>query len=149
MPPVLVVPAAGRGSRLDSPLPKFLVPVAGRPMIDWLIALYRDFVSRVVIVVAPPALESARQHFSSAPVRVDLDVQERPTGMVDGLLTRHGRVQRTDASRVWITWCDQVAISDGTVARLATLSDVHRNAAVVMPVGVRREPYIHLARDSD
>ena len=149
MPPVLVVPAAGRGSRLDSPLPKFLVPVAGRPMIDWLIELHRDFVSRIVVVVAPDALDRARGHLSEASVPVDLEVQEQPTGMLDAVLAAHARVQRTDASRIWVTWCDQVAVGRRTVAQLAARSEVHADAAVVMPVAVRQDPYIHFARDPE
>ena len=36
----LIIPAAGLGSRLGLNLPKVLVPVDGRPMIDWLVELY-------------------------------------------------------------------------------------------------------------
>ena len=41
---LLIVPAAGTGSRLKSTLPKLLVPVAGRPMIDHVLALYAGIV---------------------------------------------------------------------------------------------------------
>jgi bifunctional UDP-N-acetylglucosamine pyrophosphorylase/glucosamine-1-phosphate N-acetyltransferase len=149
MPPVLVIPAAGRGSRLDSSLPKFLFPVAGRPMIDWLLDLYRDFVSRVIVVVSPGSLDRARAHLSSTPLPVDLEVQEQPTGMLDAVLKAQARVQASRASRIWITWCDQVAIGQSTVETLARLSEMHHSAAIVMPVAVRREPYIHFVRDAD
>ena len=147
MPPVLVVPAAGRGSRLDSPLPKFLVPVAGRPMIDWLIDLHRGFVSRIVVVVAPWALDLARQHFSSPSVPVDLDVQEQPTGMLDALFVAHPHVERTDASRVWITWCDQIGVHPDTVATLGRLSRAESSTAAILPTSTQSSPYIHLERD--
>src|ERR1044072_638042 len=50
---VLIVPAAGAGSRLGGALPKILVPVAGRPMIDHLVTLYRPFAETIVVVAHP------------------------------------------------------------------------------------------------
>ena len=51
--PLLIIPAAGAGSRLQTSTPKFLVPVSGRPMIEWLVDLYRPYVSRIVLIVEP------------------------------------------------------------------------------------------------
>ena len=42
-----IVPAAGRGSRLGFDQPKILFPVAGRPILDWLLEFFAaGFVSR-------------------------------------------------------------------------------------------------------
>ncbi len=47
-----IVMAAGQGTRMKSDLPKVLVPVCGRPMIDFVLdALRRAGVDRIVIVV--------------------------------------------------------------------------------------------------
>jgi hypothetical protein len=51
---------------------------------------------------------------------------------------------------VWITWCDQVAVSGHTASRLARECDgAGEDAAVVLPTVVREAPYIHLARDEE
>src|SRR6185503_16051997 len=50
---VLVVPAAGRGSRLGGSVPKALVEVAGRPMLAWLLSLYRPWIAGLVVVAHP------------------------------------------------------------------------------------------------
>ena len=44
--PILIIPAAGPARASQTSMPKFLVPVNGRPMIDRLIDLYRPYVSR-------------------------------------------------------------------------------------------------------
>jgi 2-C-methyl-D-erythritol 4-phosphate cytidylyltransferase len=53
-----VIAAAGSGERLGAGGPKAFVAVAGRPMIDWSLAAFRDC-DRVqaVVVAAPPGLE--------------------------------------------------------------------------------------------
>src|SRR5215467_13283376 len=50
---LLVIPAAGAGSRLGGDTPKVLVPVAGRAMIDHLLVIYRAWISSAVIVAHP------------------------------------------------------------------------------------------------
>ncbi len=81
--PILIVPAAGAGSRLQTSTPKFLVPVNGRPMIDRLIDLYRPHVSRIVLVVNP-AFEAEARARSGGSGRAD---RRRGPGAAD----RHAR----------------------------------------------------------
>lgn len=51
-PSLAIVLAAGKGTRMKSELPKVLVPVAGRPMVRYVIdSLRKAGVSRIVVVV--------------------------------------------------------------------------------------------------
>jgi len=147
--PILIVPAAGSGSRLKTATPKFLVAVNGRPMLDRLIDLYVPHVSRVVLIVSPTSAEEARRRAAASLVAMDVEVQEEPTGMLDAVLLAYNRVRASDAHRVWVTWCDQVAIDPRTVARLSELSSLPDAAPVVMPTVMRANPYIHFERDRE
>jgi hypothetical protein len=80
---------------------------------------------------------------------MDVEVQDSPTGMLDAVLLAYDRVRQSRATRVWITWCDQLAIHPRTIARLSELSAIHADAPIVMPVAFRKNPYIHLERDVD
>lgn len=142
-----MVPAAGTGSRLQTALPKWLVPVLGRPMIDWIVERYQDYVSRLVLVVSPSALSLAEAHVWSERLPVDLRVQEHPTGMLDAVLRAGDVVRQSAAEGVLVTWCDQIATSRATVERLMSLLGANGDAAVVMPTCVGPHPYIHFDRD--
>ncbi len=144
---VLVIPAAGAGSRLGGGVPKLLVPVAGVPMIDRLRHLYADIVAEIVLIVHPSFEAHVRQHVSAWTPRVSCTVQERQTGMLDAIMLAAEAVRTARPDSVWITWCDQVAVHPATIRRLAEDTAVHRTAAVVMPTVQQRAPYIHLARD--
>ena len=134
-------------------------------MIEWLVDLYRPYVSRIVLVVSPDGavrLKADPTYVASGPGRtadvasgfsrtdvpIDLEIQQMPTGMLDAVLLAYDRVKQSPASRIWITWCDQIAIHPQTIARLSQLSAVHKEAPIVMPVAFRKNPYIHLERDS-
>jgi bifunctional UDP-N-acetylglucosamine pyrophosphorylase / glucosamine-1-phosphate N-acetyltransferase len=145
---VLIVPAAGLGTRLGSPLPKLLVPVAGVAMIDRLLALYRPYVSRTVLVVNPDALETVRRHVGDAS-DIEIAVQARPTGMLDAIMLASAAAMHGGSPRVWIKWCDQVAVDPRTVGRLARAAEANPSAPIVMPTVHRAAPYIHFERDVD
>ena len=85
---ILIVPAAGRGSRLGLAMPKLLVPVNGRAMIDHLFTLYADVVDRAALVVHPTAVEEVQAHVAAAPFPVELFVQHQSTGMLDAIRAR-------------------------------------------------------------
>src|SRR5437763_3854647 len=48
-----IVPAAGRGERLGSDVPKAFVACAGRPLIEWSLDVLRAVCDRVVVAVPP------------------------------------------------------------------------------------------------
>jgi bifunctional UDP-N-acetylglucosamine pyrophosphorylase/glucosamine-1-phosphate N-acetyltransferase len=145
---VLVVPAAGRGTRLGSALPKPLTPVAGRAMIDYILRRHAEFASDAVVIVHPAARAAIQTHVAEAPLRVHLAEQSSPTGMLDAILAAREAVDALAAERVWITWCDQVAISRATTARLAGAERDAHTPAAVFPTVRQSPPYIHFDRDT-
>jgi bifunctional UDP-N-acetylglucosamine pyrophosphorylase/glucosamine-1-phosphate N-acetyltransferase len=142
----LVIPAAGRGSRLGGSVPKALVEVAGRPMLGWLIELYRPWVSGVVVVAHPTTREAIRDAIESYDLPLDVVVQAEPTGMLDAVLLGCVAAARWLPERIWITWCDQIAVHPDTVARLA---DREGESSVALPLIARDSPYIHFDRAAD
>ena len=145
----MIVPAAGGGTRLRADVPKALYPVNGRPMLDWLLDLYRDSVAQFVVVASPAGHDTIAAHCAGRPERIAVRVQERATGMLDAILIAREDVARAQVEQAWITWCDQIAVHPGTVARLARESERHPAADLTFPTSIQRNPYIHLVRQDD
>jgi bifunctional UDP-N-acetylglucosamine pyrophosphorylase/glucosamine-1-phosphate N-acetyltransferase len=142
----MIIPAAGLGTRLGSSLPKVLQPVNGKAMIDHLLDLYAPVVERFVVVLHPSFEGVVRTHCASRLADIAYASQEAPTGMLDAILTPLAQVRAAHPDRVWITWCDQVAIHPETVRALKRLSDGCASASLVFPTARRRHPYIHFVR---
>jgi bifunctional N-acetylglucosamine-1-phosphate-uridyltransferase/glucosamine-1-phosphate-acetyltransferase GlmU-like protein len=145
---VLIVPAAGVGSRLHTNIPKLLVPVAGRAMIDHLIDLYDGHVDTFVVVIAPGAEPAVREHLTPRNGRILYAIQESPTGMLDAILIPATDPALRTAPIVWITWCDQIAIHPRTVRSLAAQETAMPAPDLWFPTVTRSNPYTHLARDA-
>jgi bifunctional N-acetylglucosamine-1-phosphate-uridyltransferase/glucosamine-1-phosphate-acetyltransferase GlmU-like protein len=143
---LLIIPAAGLGSRLGAHTPKLLTLVNGRPMLDHLLALYAAVVERVVLVVHPSARNTVLGSLEGRSEPIDVVVQGQPTGMLDAILLARPAVEAARPRRVWITWCDQVAIHPRTVARLAESEAT--DPLVALPTCTAASPYIHFVRDA-
>ncbi len=92
---VALIVAAGRGERLGSGRPKALVPLAGRPMLEWSVDALRQVAAVREIVVALPAEE-----LSAAPA---------------GVTAVAGGVQRSHSVRAALAACageDPVIVHD-------------------------------------
>lgn len=145
---VLVVPAAGLGSRLHAGQPKALTPVLGRPMIDHVIARHAPYCDRVVVVAHPKFRVALRKHLAGIAGDAEVVVQMQPSGMLDALLVARGAVSRTGVERVWVTWCDQIAVSEQTAAALDGLDRAPSPPALALPTVRQAPPYIHFDRDA-
>ena len=146
---VLIVPAAGRGTRLRTPLPKALVEVNQRPMLAHIVDLYSKFVDRFVIVVSPFAESAARKFAKGCQPSCEILVQDQPTGMLDAILVPLKALKRSGARQIWITWCDQIAIRPETIRKLDSICSRNEDWNVVLPTLMRRHPYIHIERNGE
>ena len=143
----LIVPAAGRGTRLDPSRPKALVEVAGRPMLDHLLDLYGPVVSRVIVVASPVFADDFSRWAERHP-HVSVAEQPVPTGMLDAILAARPAVQRQQAGAVWVTWADQIGVLPATVRRLVEMTAGDPPPALALPIVTRADPYIHFDRDA-
>lgn len=77
--PMAIVLAAGKGTRMESELPKVLVPVAGRPMVRYVLDALREAgVEKIVVVVGYKA-ELVREELAGEP-GVDFALQAEQLG---------------------------------------------------------------------
>jgi bifunctional UDP-N-acetylglucosamine pyrophosphorylase / glucosamine-1-phosphate N-acetyltransferase len=145
---LMIIPAAGAGTRLGASVPKVLVPVAGRPMLDHLLDRYGSVANRFVVVVSPAAEALVAHHLEGRSEAVALVRQESPTGMLDAILQAEETVWQHQPDRVWITWCDQIAIHPRTVGAILQAETAAAEPAIVLPTCTGPAPYIHFERDT-
>jgi bifunctional UDP-N-acetylglucosamine pyrophosphorylase/glucosamine-1-phosphate N-acetyltransferase len=93
--PVVVILAAGQGTRMRSAVQKLLHPLCGRPIISWPIAAAQAAGAAKIVVVDSPErhLEPALAQFDDA---VALAVQERPLGTADAVRAAGAEIGSAD-----------------------------------------------------
>ena len=116
-----VILAAGLGTRMKSPLPKVMHPIAGRPLVHYAVrAAFDAGVERAVVVTSgrKEIEESLRQAFGDRIVTV---VQDPPRGTGDA--ARIG-LEQVSSERVLILYGDTPLVRAEELATLVTALDV-------------------------
>lgn len=141
-----VIPAAGRGSRLGFHRPKILYPVAGRPILDWLLDFLQPNCAELVFVLSPDgAADVASDLDERLPGRYKIVIQQTPTGMGDAVALALPAVR---TPHVAVVWGDQVALRRESVEACLRLQQGPLAPAGTCPTVMRDRPYIHFERDA-
>jgi bifunctional UDP-N-acetylglucosamine pyrophosphorylase / glucosamine-1-phosphate N-acetyltransferase len=142
-----VVPAAGRGSRLGYHLPKILYPVAGRPLLHWLLEFLTPNCRRLVFVLSSDGRAAVADVLERLVAgRYEIVVQENPSGMGDAVALA---LPAVTTPHVAVVWGDQVALRRSSVDACLRLHTGPLDADVTCPIVLRSDPYIHFERDGD
>jgi bifunctional UDP-N-acetylglucosamine pyrophosphorylase/glucosamine-1-phosphate N-acetyltransferase len=140
-----LVPAAGRGSRLNFDQPKVLFPIAGKTILEWLVDLLGPLCGRFVFVVSPQGAQPVAEVTSRLlPGRHRIAVQPEPRGMADAIACG---LPCVETPHTMIVWGDQVALRP---APLEFAMDVHQGPTTpeaTCPTLLRAHPYIHFERN--
>jgi bifunctional UDP-N-acetylglucosamine pyrophosphorylase/glucosamine-1-phosphate N-acetyltransferase len=134
--PVVVILAAGQGTRMRSATPKLLHPLCGRPLIAWAIAAARAAGARKVVVVGGPdrLLEPA---IPSDDPTVVLAVQEEPRGTADAVASA---AEHIDPAAPAIVICGDVPLMTGEALRELAQAHADHGAAATMLTMVLDDP---------
>ena len=140
-----VVAAAGKGSRLGFNRPKILLPVAGRPILEWLLHLLLPSCQTAVFVLSPDGRDQVEPELERlAPGRYCIAIQPVPTGMADAVQigAAHAATRHTV-----VLWGDQVALRPASVEAVLRLHQGPLSPDLTLPTVFRQSPHIHFERD--
>ncbi len=141
----VIIPAAGKGTRLGYSKPKILYPIAGKTILERLIQLLEPCVSEFVLALspvgAPEVIPELEKRISGRFQTVIL--QSR--GMADSI---YQALHLVKTPYVLIIWGDQVAISDQTISSVQKMTQFIPDAKVSFPLIEKKNPYVHYQIES-
>ncbi|QDV72542.1 Bifunctional protein GlmU [Planctomycetes bacterium K2D] len=146
--PMAIVLAAGKGTRMESELPKVLVPVAGRPMVRYVVDALREAGVQKIVVVVGYKAELVQQELAGEPgVDFALQTEQLGTGHAvmmcrDYLMGRTGPViiVTGDSPMLQVSSVRSLLDEFATTQPACLLGTAHRDD----PTGLGR-----IVRDSD
>ena len=131
--PVVVILAAGQGTRMRSATPKLLHEVCGRAIIAWPVAAARAAGARRIVVVEGPE----RPLGATLDGEVTFAVQEQPRGTADAVRAAAAHID--PASTVIVLNGDHPLITGGTLTGLAE-AHARSGAAATLATAVLEDP---------
>jgi bifunctional UDP-N-acetylglucosamine pyrophosphorylase/glucosamine-1-phosphate N-acetyltransferase len=115
--PVVIILAAGAGTRMNSALPKVLHPICGRAMLDYVLAAARELDPSGIIVVVGHRRDQVIGHLSERAPDVRVVVQDRQGGTGHAVRTVVEETGLT-AGTVVVTYGDAPVLRGRTLAAL-------------------------------
>lgn len=145
---IAIVLAAGQGTRMRSPIPKMLMPLAERPMVSWAVSAALEAEVDECVVVVGHARERVEVELASRfgdRVRTALQPEQRGTG--DAVRCALEAIPETDG-RVLIYYGDCPVVTPGVIRRLL---DAAEGAELALLVSSLAEPkgYGRILRDAE
>ncbi len=141
-----IIPAAGRGTRLQFDLPKALFPLKGKALIDWVVDRVSFGVSRIVVVISPKDEALFREWLvgRADAAKILLAFQPVALGTVDAILCAESN---TTTRNTVVAWGDHYSIRRRTVQLTLQVHEVIQQASLTFPTCERKNPYIAVQRD--
>lgn len=134
----VVILAAGKGTRMKSRTPKVLHPIAGRPLIDWVLGTAARLSPVTTTVVVGHQGDAIRDHASSWP-GVQVALQEPQLGTGHALLQTAPLLRGRDGVVLLLSG-DVPLLTEGTLRSLVSAHLAREAAATVLTTVVDR-PY--------
>jgi bifunctional N-acetylglucosamine-1-phosphate-uridyltransferase/glucosamine-1-phosphate-acetyltransferase GlmU-like protein len=143
----LLIPAAGKGTRLGYYLPKILYPILDRPMLDWLLDIFRGLYEKLIIIVSHEGSVPIEEHLKNRSERNWVLVEQpMPVGMGDAVLRG---LEASVTPYTICVWGDQIALKRETVLAGIKVLLAYERVSLTLPTHCSCNPYIHLQRDKN
>jgi bifunctional UDP-N-acetylglucosamine pyrophosphorylase/glucosamine-1-phosphate N-acetyltransferase len=128
--PLIVILAAGKGTRMKSALPKVLHKVAGLSMLGHVLALAKGVEDAAVAVVVGPGMDEVRAEIARLAPNAQVFVQENQSGTADAVLAARPAMQGHTGD-VIVLYADTPLLEASTLASLRSALDGGAGVAVL------------------
>lgn len=114
----IIILAAGKGARMDSELPKALVPLKGRPMITYLLdsVVKADIDPEPIIIVSPDNKEIIAQALATYRVKYALQTKQLGTGHAVAAVKDF---IKTETKNIIVLYCDHPFLTPESLQKCA------------------------------
>ena len=142
MKKIIVIPAAGRGSRLGIELPKIFTPIfEEKSVYDFIMQHDHNEVDQIILLLSPAGKEFFDQHYKiNAPKNLDIWIQPQANGMFEAMNLLFERLlQQENDFQLVLQWGDQ-PFCDQELQQIL-FEDLNHHAVSVPLVWVEK-PYV-------
>lgn len=143
----VLIPAAGKGSRMNLNTAKSLLKINSKSIISRIVSSLNKFDKTPVIIINPSYLKNFKKIFEKEKNKPEFIFQDKPLGMGNAVLKFENSVNFNECENIILIWGDIPYISSKTVK---TVVDKHLNNSnhFTFPTIDVSNPYTLVKRDN-
>jgi bifunctional UDP-N-acetylglucosamine pyrophosphorylase/glucosamine-1-phosphate N-acetyltransferase len=138
----VVICAAGHGTRLEFDGPKTLLPIKGKPILEWILGELPPEITEIALVCSPlhasAFQEFIQQKLSKTNLEIRVVLQPNAIGTADAV---YRAISTSAASHCLIAWGDQIGLARTTFDKI--LEKTNWKYGMVLPLIECQSPYVN------
>ena len=144
----LIIPAAGKGSRLGYNRAKILYPICGFPILFYVLKPFLSYVDEIIIIINPKDQNEIQRELDhlNLNLKIKFSFQAEPLGMAHAINCAEDNISN---SNLIVIWGDQVGYTSNTIRCLIQLFETNLGVSMCLPTKIVEDPYINIIRNND
>jgi molybdopterin-guanine dinucleotide biosynthesis protein A len=138
----VIIPAAGRGTRMKQDVPKALTPFMGTTFLGWQLQKVKSVAEKIYVVVSAEHFELFAHYRSLHNLTFEIVVQGSGKGSYFAVKTA---VKSIQTRYVVVCWVDQVGISESLILRACNSVQI-KGVDAIIPLVHKNHPYVKIHR---
>lgn len=140
MKTVSIVPAAGKGTRVKLTIPKILINIGKKKIIDIIIDKLKKVSNEIIFIVNPIHKKKINDYLKrNYPLlKYGLILQRKPRGMFDAVYRSLKVI--TKYNKILIMWGDHIGVKKTTIHKVCKTKYKHN--LLSLPLVLRSKPYV-------
>lgn len=138
---LIIIPAAGKGSRVNLKIPKILIKIKNQRIIDILIKKVSYVSKNFVFVVNPKHKDKIKKYLSDNyknKIKYSIVTQNKPLGMGNAVLKANKLSKKFQ--KILIIWGDHIGVSKKSINLINKIK--FKNNTCILPLVKVRNPYV-------
>jgi len=138
---VTIIPAAGKGSRINLNIPKILIKIGKKKLIDLLINKVKKYSHKIVFVVNSKHKDKIKKYLDKnyhSKINFVFALQKKPLGMFDAVYSSIKLIK--NYSKIMIIWGDHIGVQNKTIKKICKKNI--KEKSVLLPLLKKKCPYV-------
>jgi bifunctional UDP-N-acetylglucosamine pyrophosphorylase/glucosamine-1-phosphate N-acetyltransferase len=138
---ITIIPAAGKGSRVKLNIPKILIKIGKKRVIDLLIDKIKKVSHKILFIVNKKHKNKIKEYLKknyNNKINFSIALQKKPTGMFDAVY-RSSRYLK-DYNKVMVLWGDHIGVQKKTINKICKKK--LKSQTLLLPLIKKKNPYV-------
>lgn len=138
---ITIVPAAGKGSRVNFKIPKILLNIGNKKIIDIIINKIDKVSDKIIFIVKKEHKKKIKDYLNRMyknKLSYDLAIQKKSLGMADAVYQSKRFIK--NYQKIMVIWGDHIGVAKSTILKIFTLKN--KNNTLIIPLVKKNNLYV-------
>ena len=138
---ITIIPAAGKGSRVKLNIPKILIKIGKKRVIDLLINKIKHVSDKIIFIVNKKYKNKIKEYLKknyNNKINFSIVLQKKPLGMFDAVYRSSRYLKKYN--KVMVLWGDHIGVQKKTINKICKKK--LKSQTLLLPLIKKRYPYV-------